>query len=98
MRKCQYLLFMLKRSYICYYIICMIVPLKLIMLIKFSVSHSEPTFLFFFRIFCSTPIQFSNFGINITENIGLKCLNIAPFRNLLYSVTYNENKQWIDVP
>ena len=27
MRKCQYLLFVLKRSYICYYIICMTVPL-----------------------------------------------------------------------
>ena len=41
-------------------------------------------------------MQFSMFGIDITENIGLKYFNLAPFCDLLYSVTCNVNKRRID--
>ena len=60
MRKSQYLSFVLKRSYICYYIICMTAPLNVGGLRNQSNTVEVDNY-----VFCKSPLQFATIMLEV---------------------------------
>ena len=69
MQKFQYLLFMLKRSYICYSIICMTVPLKFVFSIAVA-THMRTSY--WLQWFCALLFYCGHLLITWKSHWGLK--------------------------